>query len=96
MGELLEQLRLILGCDSDAGIADRDARLGAAIHGCRCDRDPPAVGRELDCVRQEIEEHLSHAAAVRVHAQILRQRSHDKRMTVLLHLRMNAAGRFAE
>ena len=31
LGKLLEQFRLILGCDPNAGVTDCNARIGAAI-----------------------------------------------------------------
>src|SRR4030095_9120805 len=65
LAELLEDLLLILGRDPDAGVADRD--LYPLIPGAGGVFDPPALRRELDRVRQEIQRHLTDLALIGAH-----------------------------
>src|SRR5262249_6545830 len=55
--ELLENRLLILRRDTDPGVTDR--YLHGAVHRFSLDLDPAALRRELDRVRQEIEENLT-------------------------------------
>src|SRR2546428_541598 len=48
--EFLKNRALLLGCDADAAVAHRD--LDRAVEPARRELDAPAVGRELDRVRQ--------------------------------------------
>lgn len=55
--ELLEDFLLILGSNADSGVADGYLNASVLRH-CR-DFDPPTFGRELDRVRQEVQDDLS-------------------------------------
>ena len=54
--ELLEDRLLVLGRDADARVAHRD--LDDPIHRHRPDVDPPALRRELDRIRQQVQHDL--------------------------------------
>ena len=54
-------------------------------------RDPAAVGRELDRVRKQVEEDLPHAALIRLHAQTRGRRRDGQRVAMLLHLGRHAS-----
>src|SRR5262249_13715273 len=60
--ELLEDRLLILRRDANAGVADR--YLYAAVSRPRPYLDPPALWGELQCVGQEVQEHLLDLAFV--------------------------------
>src|SRR5262249_39126454 len=55
--ELLEHRFLVLGGDADSGVADQD--LHVSIPWRRAHVDPPAFRRELDRVRQQVEDDLA-------------------------------------
>src|SRR5262245_6279478 len=56
LAELLEDLLLILGSDADSGVADGD--LHESILGHCADFDPSTFGRELDGIRQQVQDDL--------------------------------------
>src|SRR4029453_9730331 len=56
LAKLLEHRLLIRRGDADARVADRD--LYEAVLWRGCDLDPPTLRRELDRVRQEVQDHL--------------------------------------
>src|SRR5262245_56256567 len=60
--ELLEHRFLILRRDADAGVADRDLDQTVLWH--RAHLDAPALRRELDRIRQQIQDDLSDLALV--------------------------------
>src|SRR5215468_9026237 len=64
LAELLEDFLLILRGDADPGVADRDLRESILWH-C-ADVDAPTFWRELDRVRQQIEDDLPHLPLVRL------------------------------
>src|ERR1700741_3908126 len=60
--ELLEHRGLVLGCDADAGVLDRDLDAGSVLPGRN--RHAPAVGGELDRVGEQVEDDLLELALV--------------------------------
>src|SRR5215471_3557013 len=64
LAELLEDLLLILRGNTHPGVAD--GYLHGPVPWRRSDLDPPALGRELDRVRQQVQDHLTDLALVRL------------------------------
>lgn len=58
----LEHVRELIRRDSGSGVAHGEANAGSTSRGTQS--DPPAFGRELDGVGDEIRQHLEHALAV--------------------------------
>src|SRR5262249_35728835 len=56
LAELLEDFLLILGSDADSGVADRDLHESILRH--RPEIDPAPLWRELDRVRQQVQDDL--------------------------------------
>src|SRR5207244_11361762 len=74
LAELFEDRLVILGRDADAGVADGD--LHGAVGEIGGDGDASALGRELDGVRERVDEHLLDlplAAADLTHAGVDRE-----------------------
>src|SRR5215471_6463496 len=65
LAELLEHRRLVLGGDADAGVAHGDRDLSLAL--AEVDRHLPAFRRELDGVREQIQDDLPHLSLVSDH-----------------------------
>jgi hypothetical protein len=61
--ELLEDRLVILGRDPDAGVADRHLHASRAWH--RSHVDSATLGRELDGIRQQVEDDLAELPLVR-------------------------------
>ena len=62
LAELLEHRGLVLGRNADAGVGDRDLDTAIAQRGANVDAS--ALGRELQRVGQQIQQHLLHLALV--------------------------------
>ncbi len=62
LAELLEDVRLVLGRDPDAGVGHGDPHIG--VVDADDHPDGTAIGRVLDGVRQQVVEHLPEPAAV--------------------------------
>src|SRR5215813_7488174 len=60
--KLLEHRLLILRRDADSGVAYRD--LNGPVHRFRPDLNAAALGRELDRVRKQVQEHLANLSLV--------------------------------
>src|ERR1051326_7584435 len=59
---LVEDVALVFGGDADSGVGDRDADERAFAR--RADVDAPALGRELQSVRDEVDEDATELGAV--------------------------------
>src|SRR5215469_16087285 len=65
LAELLEHRRLVLGGDADSGVAHGDRDFSLAL--TQVDRHLPAFRRELDGVREQIQDDLPHLPLVGDH-----------------------------
>src|SRR5215475_3106501 len=64
LAELLKDLLLVLGSDTDPSVADRDLHESILRH-C-ADFNPPALVRELDGIREKVQDDLTDLALVRL------------------------------